>query len=279
MKPQKRKSPRDTCDTRDTRQAKTPAIRYPPPYKMHEQKGTGAIGSIRRIKISKQMPNFMSIAKGLEQLALHAESDSPLNFIAQGQLLDLASDLVHRINRLATAKPEQWREHSEGASSWPVNASLHPYMIKGMEPSAQLRDFLENTLHLGRQLVPITDINSKWKVTSPITREAISLVGHVWKARNAAYFCRTQNLEIADGWRKTAGDLPEWNKDSAKKWATVAEQAFLESYPNPEQIQELADEIGAHREDGITAEFMSPGKLRDRILHRLSKAICDNAPK
>jgi len=252
---------------------------------MHPEGTIRNIASNGESKTYKKLPNYDALARGLEKFGRIAASDSPLAVIAQSFLLDLARLAVRLTNDLAKAQPAQWQELAERESYWPVNISLHPYNVKGMEADAKVRDFLENCLHLGKHCVPTTDASSKWSMTSPITRQAVGLVGHVWKARDVAYFCRTQNIPLSNGWRREAGDLPEWNKDSAKQWADVAIKAFRETYPNPEQIKELADEIGAHfstdkeSEEGISADSMSTGRARDRILHRLRKAIYDIAPK
>jgi len=276
---------------------------------MEMQEADRSIDSLKRWRVYDKFLSYNTTTEALEQLAIIAESDSPLANLAQQDLLAIASRLVWRINHLAKKNSASWRKISEYEVYWPVNISLHPSVIKGMKRDALIRKHLEDTLHLGRFCLPAYDINAKWSRTSPFTRLALRLVRHVAQARLFVKGIKTTSIpaprEINGGhgeldlsafyrlippppagdWRLAAGDLPAWwSKDTAKQWAEVAVQAFLESYPQPEQIQELADEIGAHfskdpEVGALTADCYTPGKRRDRILSRLKKTIHDIAPK
>jgi len=214
--------------------------------------------------------------KHLWKLQQLAEEDNPDGKAARYWLANRLTTHIAWMNERAEDKPALWRCVSEQTVFWPVAVALHPHFIKGMERNAAVRRFLEQTLHLAEAHFIPFDVHAKSKLSSPFSLIACELIQHLEYTRRMD----KRNLpNIRPGWRHLATELKPLNKSTAAKWADVATEAFLESYPHPEKIQELADEIGLHREDGITADYMSPGKLRDRILNRLRKAIRDIAPK
>lgn len=271
-----KKKPRDSRDSRDTRKAEKPFIVYPPPYRM-EGSGKG-----ERVYLSmgrKRKIGMNALCDGLRELVALAAADTIESGLARIDLYRIAFDLVSRMNRQAQEQPEQWRRISEGEVLWPVIASLHPHYVKGMKQGAAIRDFLKLTLHLGENHCVSFKTNAKSDLHSPITRTAIELIQQVAQARGLV---DSQHEHRLSGWRRKANALPPPVKSNAEQWADVAMEALLESYPHPEQIRELADEIGKHWESWKTKDSKneapshreSPGRIGDRIKRRLHTTIC-----
>jgi hypothetical protein len=228
------------------------------------------------------------IADELERIAsTAAQPDTLEGFQARIDLLTFSRALVARMNQLVKDNPEQWRELADTEIFWPCLVSLHPHCIKGMASGAGIRDFLEKTLRLGRHHAVMFQPDAKSKLTSPITRTAIELIQHVHRLRGFTYPL-TDNPDLLKraaesrarltGWRRKADALPPPVKSNSPQWADVCIEAFLESYPNPEQIQELADEIGKRPrdKDAVATHRENPQRIGKRILARLRKAVRDN---
>jgi hypothetical protein len=285
--------PGDTRDARDTRRAGKSPIVVPPPYQMKQSFVPRRIHNRRNVEL----------ARGLERLVTRAAEDSRQGFRARKDLYEILIDSVARMNRLVQKKPEHWRDLAGTETFWPVNVSLHPYFTQGIKKDAAVRDFLERTLRLGQITSVRFDPHSKSKLSSPITYTATELISHVdyarsmqdwlWladakprrivlaAARKAGKAWELNNVHRLSpvGWRATALTLPSPTTRTAKKqWADVAIEAFLESYPQPEKIQELADEIGAHspdKDDAVATHRETPERIHKRILARLHDTICD----
>ena len=71
---------------------------------------------------------------------------------------------------------------------------------------------------------------------------------------------------------KLADKLPEFSRDTAPEWWAVAQRVLLFTYPEPEQITELADLVTAD------SHKTSPGVIRFRIRKVLKERFSALAP-
>ena len=301
MKPQKRTSPRDNRDDRDNRPADKvfDCMEFIPPFRLQEGEELVRI-SPRPVKAQpadESSTTKRALQDMLEKLALQAAEDGGRSHFARLDLLTIIFDAVERMNQLVEQHPERWRWIAATRPQWPVNASLHPRYIKGMDKGAAIRDFLEKTLHLGENTIPKSDLYAKTKLTSPITREAIRLVNHVTTARGFVRYLPPELKQQVTGWRLAAGNLEhDYSKASAAQWADVAIKAFLESYPHPEQTP-LNAEVGKRKlaeyerlrnvplsqlrkataDDEEPTHRENAERIGKRILYRLHKTICELA--
>ncbi len=138
------------------------------------------------------------------------------------------------MNELVKQRPDRWRWLGEQRFTWPVNVSLHPHDIKGMERGAAIRDFLETALQLGARS-PIR-FAPQTHLSGPDTRAAVQLFVQVEDARivpRKEDRRDAKNLACDTGWRRGAQLLGEPVKANAPHWWKVAEQALKEKSPSP----------------------------------------------
>ena len=257
MKKQKRTNPRDTCDTRDTRQAGAPPITFLQPFKILPLDTPSAPVWDTSFESCK---TISGIQNGFNALFRMAQEDSPDGLLTRKILCDLTSTIVGQLNDLTRFKPDLWRPIAVDCIAWPVLSSPHP-MIKA-QAEATLK-----ALNVGSSKTGLrADHSARWNAVNDfVSCVALQLLCQFASAR--VTLMRQPDLESGlQGWRRDFLELPTtFSPETWREWWEVARQYFLEAYPHPEQIKELA-QIARQQLD---PDLHTPGRIKGRILYIL----------
>lgn len=243
MKQKKRTSPRDN---RDTRQAAQPTdtfliipreVQVAPihfDFKDWPKCNKAIIRAIKNLR--KDAANTGTIAVELERLAGLSEEDSADGRWARETLARITESLVDRLSILTQRNPQLWRGIPETRPCWPVLMSRHPMHRARVES-------LMKQLKVGSDTILRADEKVRWNMDqNPFTYVAHQLLIHVVGA-SAKQLSPSKKHRHLTGWRRDAIQLCTYSRENWRDWWAVAEQAFLEAYPRPEEIPLLADPI------------------------------------
>lgn len=201
----------------------------------------------------------------LERIAAVAEGNTREANIMRWEFFKLVRSAVQRLNYLVLLRPDQWQGLAEQNPQWPVLLSEHPADRKKAEA-------ILKQLNVGGRVLPRRYRQAKWNTDrDPFMRAAGRLLEHVFQA---AWLCGDDPMYpfCFVGWRRDAVKLREieFSSQTWPDWWAVARVAFLEAYPHPEDIKELAD-IAKQQLNKHTRR--TPGRIKHRILDILESRI------
>ncbi|MHC1765921.1 MAG: hypothetical protein AB9869_16755 [Verrucomicrobiia bacterium] len=157
------------------------------------------------------------------------------------------------LSQITRANPKALVPVAQGHVRWPLMTSTHPFVS---DKQSLLREIKLGSSYPWLQL----DKYSKWKKDTA-SAIAFELVKYLDEARQ-------DNLEIVFAcgsvgrMRKV---LPAFSKETAEKWWLFAKDALLQSYPEPQNVPELASICTT------PSRRKSKGRIKEAIVSKIRK--------
>ena len=189
-----------------------------------------------------------------EQRDLGAES-------AARRLVALAIQATRELQWLSERNPKIVEKVSRDYASWPLLRSRHP---KFSQPHVEI------PCNLGADFGFSIDEKAQWDPAGWATEIARQL-------KDYAHFSENSTFDECDPLILEAKAIAPLSRETAETWWDVAEAMFLESYPQPEKIEQLrslsstAGKPAAYNAFGEKRN--QTGRIRQEIIDRIRKAF------
>ncbi|MEI6084645.1 MAG: hypothetical protein WCS70_10125, partial [Verrucomicrobiota bacterium] len=198
--------------------------------------------------------NVKAISDALEQIFVRAEAEAaemrawrethhPINDPRHWsntpkwlhhEVFHIVHNAVFRLTELVQKNPEVWRVVSSRHKVWPVLLSAHPMRKQRVKALLEILSIGSDTD------IPRVHSKARWNTDhNPFTLVAHQLYDYVGLSRFMAYSAFTRGRP--EGWQAKASQLDPLSPTTWPEWWAVAREIFLESYPHPEEIKQLAN--------------------------------------
>jgi hypothetical protein len=162
------------------------------------------------------------------------------------ELAYLAIEAVITLTEIAKTKPEILLPTSQEYNCWPV------IKMKRQALTDEEKTLFTNLKIGEKSMIELDAATAKWK-WDDAGKIADGLLFYIQRART------DQHIDFGRVGKK-AKKLQDFNDESGPKWWDLAKSALLESYPEPEKVDELDRLVSAK------SKRRSPGRIRQAIL-------------
>ena len=180
--------------------------------------------------------------------------------MAAYRLAELLRNACSRLSDLSKSRPKLFHKVATRSWRWPAMMSLHPLLCDDYKT-------VFKTLKLGADVPLELHSSARW-VWDDAADMAFALLSYLWTARSE----NRHKLFDYGAFGKAMDRLPKFTSDSASQWWYVAKEVLLFSYPEPQEVPELAALVKA------PSKRRSPGRIKQAILALLKARFIGFAP-
>ena len=205
------------------------------------------------------------LAQRLAEIIQEFASRCPKEEPARCYFLSEISRATGVLEGMVRLHSELWKPLARRSVQWPVLGSLNP----GLSLASQ-QERLLGSLELGRDAFLLMTRSSRTSTENAATRYALSILMTLRDNRDswAKVLIQFPGPSVPQ-WVRDAQALPPFNKRTSEQWWSVGKQAFLETVPYPEKIEELGN---------LARMKQTAAEKRALILERIGRVVKSLAP-